>query len=265
MINHNFSKVLPVSILLFLGLAGCDNQESMEGRALKSQDIPNFAGIQNTELKKQTFFDYLLPLITLANKEVKEERERLREIAKLPNEISNINQKWVLSLCTTYKAQCEKDEHIKASVVRLLDRLGMVPPSMALAQAANESAWGTSRFAVDGHNYFGQWCYTEGCGIVPANRNRHAKHEVRVFDHPLDSVRSYVHNINTSSSYKELRELRLQARKQKQPILGRNLARGLIRYSERREEYVKEIQHMIKLNDLTSLDLNSLPKQVQVQ
>ena len=96
----------------------------------------------------------------------------------------------------------------------LLRRVDKIPASLALAQAANESAWGASRFAQDGKNFFGQWCYKDGCGIVPRRRVEGATYEVRSFESVMDSVESYIHNLNTFPNYQMLRRIRQQLRQQ---------------------------------------------------
>ena len=117
-----------------------------------------------------------------------------------------------------------------------------------MAQAANESAWGLSRFAQKGNNLFGQWCFKKGCGIVPGQRNAGANHEVRKFASINDSVASYMHNLNTGRAYKDLRKLRATLRSTNAAVDGHTLAKGLIKYSSRGKAYVKEIQSMIKTN-----------------
>jgi Bax protein len=123
-----------------------------------------------------------------------------------------------------------------------------------LAQAANNSAWGTSRFAKQANNYFGQWCFTKGCGIVPARRDAGSKHEVRKFDTTQGSVSSYVRNINTGSAYSSLRTVRANARRNKSMLTGHDLAVGLVGYSARDDAYVKEIRSMIRTNKLNNYD-----------
>lgn len=245
---------LVIALIALIGLSGCDISETPEARELKKIDVPDFSEIKDSKTKKQAFFDYLYPLIRYANEEIEEERNKLRGLGHQTHAITSQDEKWVRSLCKSYKAKCEDSSDIKSAALTLSRRIGAVPPSMALAQAANESAWGTSRFAINGHNYFGQWCYSKGCGFIPASRNANATHEVREFDHPLDSVRSYVHNISTSPAYEHLRELRSKARSENQRINGWYLAQGLINYSERREEYIKEVRHMIKGNNLERYD-----------
>ncbi len=243
---------------------GCGQHDSDEARALKSEPIPSFSDIEDVKEKKQAFFEFLYPMVLLANQEIQEERDLLQALVAMEADLTEKEKIWVFDLCTHYKAPCDADAPAKKAAQLLIDRLGSIPPSLALAQAANESAWGTSRFALDGHNYFGQWCYSDGCGLVPNSRNDGASHEVRVFDHPLDSVRSYVHNINTSPAYKPLRQLRLAARNADEPRSGHTLAQGLVRYSERREAYVEEIRHMIRLNNLEKYDQRALAETNQV-
>ena len=124
----------------------------------------------------------------------------------------------------------------------------------ALAQAANESAWGTSRFATKGNNLFGQWCFSKGCGLVPRGRVEGASHEVAKFSSPFRSVRAYIQNLNRHPTYQELRDIRQEDRRGKDPLSGVDMAAGLLGYSERGQEYVDEIRAMIHYNNLTFYD-----------
>ncbi|MDX8381543.1 MAG: glucosaminidase domain-containing protein, partial [Ghiorsea sp.] len=130
----------------------------------------------------------------------------------------------------------------------LLKRVDTVPLELVLSQAANESAWGTSRFARKANNLFGQWCFTKGCGLVPSRRNAGSTHEVAAFKSPQLSVRSYLRNLNTGRVYKDLRTIRAQKRAQGKTATAFELAEGLNKYSERGQAYVKEIRSMIKYN-----------------
>lgn len=140
---------------------------------------------------------------------------------------------------------------------RLLRRVDIVPPSLALAQAANESAWGTSRFAREGNNLFGQWCYTPGCGLVPMRRELGGRHEVKRFDWPYDSVASYVHNLNTHPAYRGFRQTRESLQDESQTLSGLALLDGLRSYSERGPEYLTAIRNIIVKNDLQSRDVRN--------
>ena len=108
--------------------------------------------------------------------------------------------------------------------------------------------WGNSRFARQANNYFGQWCFTKDCGLVPLRRSAGARHEVQYFASVDLSVRAYIHNLNTSASYKLLRNLRHSLRRQHKPLDAEFLAMGLKDYSERGMDYVRIIQGMIRSN-----------------
>jgi len=196
--------------------------------------------------KKTTFFATLKPLIEQENSRIAGLRREIMELRQLshPNRIQMMR---ISTLASQYKLKAE--EQVNAGFWQaLLDRVDTVPLELALAQAANESAWGTSRFARDGNNYFGQWCYTKGCGLVPRQRTAGATHEVRRFDSPLASVRAYMLNINSSAAYAEFRKIRHSLRVQSQPLNAESLAFGLRSYSERGMAYVKTIRLMIRSN-----------------
>ncbi len=127
-----------------------------------------------------------------------------------------------------------------------------------MAQAANESAWGTSRFAQQGNNLFGIWLFGEGAGLVPEQRPEGATYRVRVFGSLSASVAGYMHNLNRGHAYGKLRRLRARMRRTHQPLDGEVLAQGLLRYSERGAAYVAEIQAMIRHNQLRAVDGSQL-------
>ncbi|WP_221796912.1 glucosaminidase domain-containing protein [Oceanobacter mangrovi] len=209
--------------------------------------IPNFASYTDVKQKKKVFFDFMLDLVKRVDEDVLKERH-LVEKWNPADGMSND----MLALVEKYRVDENLDA--KATKAELLKRVQVIPPSLVLAQGANESAWGTSRFARTGNNYFGQWCFVKGCGLVPQQRNDGAIHEVAKFDHPLESVRSYVLNLNRHYTYEKLRTLRQQEIAKQGYPTGINLAAGLENYSERRMEYVKEIRSMISYNKLDKLD-----------
>jgi Bax protein len=168
-------------------------------------------------------------------------------------QLDTLSAEELLKLCDHYKAPCTDQRTHNRQILR--DHIDVVPVSLIIAQAANESAWGTSRFAKDANNYFGEWCYQKGCGLVPKRRQKGAKNLVRAFDNPVESVASYVHNLNTSHAYDQFRELRANDRRQNRYSSGLRLAEGLTRYSARGEDYVKEIRAIIRFNELAQLDL----------
>ncbi len=211
--------------------------------------------IDATSERKQIFFLSLLPLVLMANEEIARQREELIAIlhdldAGLP--LDAAQQERIETLAAQYRVD---GDPLDDPLVReeLLSRIDTLPPSMVLAQAANETGYGTSRFARLGNNLFGEWTFTPGAGIVPKNRPRGSRHEVRRFPTLYDSVRSYMKNINTHRAYGDLRTKRAQLRAEGLPLSGRELAHGLTNYSIRRDAYVREIRSIIGRDRLSLL------------
>ena len=209
--------------------------------------IPDFSTYKDINDKKNDFFAFLLPKIKYANDHILKERRQVFDLkVALPNlskdEVSTLN-----ALKDKYEVSLTNHED---AINALLKRVDIIPASLALAQAANESAWGTSRFAQEGNDLFGQWCYVKGCGIIPKQRHGKQRHEGAKFDGIVDSIESNRRNLNYQAAYGKLRTLRAEAREDEDVIAGVNLANGLWSYSIRREAYVHEIQLMIKQNGL---------------
>jgi len=212
--------------------------------------VPDFRDFEAGPERKSVFFDFTGPLVREANAGVREDRQALLELAGEP-ELGWFDRRWLRDLAAEYRVEYERPVG-EETVDALLLRVDTVPLSLALAQAAKESGWGTSRFAREGYNFFGEWCFQPGCGIVPGSRAPGRTHEVESFDTPFDSVFSYLHNLNTNRSYRELRKKRRDLREAGEPVTGLSLAGGLSRYSERGEAYVKEVRSLIRSNDLES-------------
>lgn len=217
-------------------------------------NVPDFADFQAGTERKKAFFGYFLPLIADRNQELVDTRSQLLSLKEKTEPLTERETAKLIELGKRYNISAF-DPQSNEDWERLLRRVDIVPASLALAQAANESAWGTSRFSREGYNYYGQWCFKKGCGIVPANRDTGKTHEVADFDSPQESVNAYIRNINSHNAYTELRTIRATLRAQEEPITGPALATGLERYSERGEEYIKEIQSMIRYNKLDQHDL----------
>ncbi|HKJ05604.1 MAG TPA: glucosaminidase domain-containing protein [Geopsychrobacteraceae bacterium] len=218
------------------------------------QSFPDeLASLSSSKKKKQFFFKSLLPLILLANEEIKRERLLLldlKERIELEDEgLSESDYHLLLTLAKRYQVKMTRDDP-RNTLDKLLLRIDIIPTELALAQAANESAYGTSRFSQLANNLFGEWTFTPGTGIVPEGRPDGEIYEVRRFNSLLDSVRSYQKNLNTHSAYKPFRLLRAEARSAEQKPKGEHLAKGLLRYSTRREAYIKDLQSLIKQNRL---------------
>ena len=251
--------VLVLIVLVWLLSPGDDLSDSLPGPGASEEApmsvVPDFAAVVEIDLRKRQFFDFLKDYIYTANAEVLETRQQLKrydEIAASGSPFSPTERSWVLALADEYDLDTRELSE-REITAELMSRVDEVPVAMALAQAANESAWGTSRFAVEGNNIFGQWCFEQGCGLVPLQRKGNASYEVRKFDSISASVSAYIKNINSQYSYEELRELRARMRSRNEPLNAIDLAAGLAAYSERGEDYVDEVQSLIVQNELDRL------------
>ena len=211
---------------------------------------PNFAETPAGKERKTMFFDYFVPIIKKLNSEIQQDRQLVLkqctdESASNSDKLSNLSEKYRIN---------ENNVKDQTLCEVLINRVDEVPTSLVLAQGANESAWGTSRFAQEGNNFFGQWCFKKGCGIVPKGRDSGKDHEVASFHSPQDSVRSYMMNLNTHNAYLSLRKIRQSLRKNGKKITGNELSHGLNKYSERGAAYGKELREMIHFNKLTQYD-----------
>ncbi len=217
------------------------------------QNLPgDLNKIQSSKQRKSIFFKSLLPMILLANDEIRVEREQLLKTNQHLAELKSLDesQEQILTtLSKRYKVKYEVAQP-EQTIKRLLNRIDIIPADLALAQAANESAWGTSRFSRVANNLFGEWTFIQGQGIVPEGRPEGETYEVQKFSTVYDSVRSYLHNLNTHSAYLHLRKLRAESRISGQNPEGLILAEGLLRYSIRGVDYIKELQAMIRSNKL---------------
>ncbi|NWF37569.1 flagellar biosynthesis protein FlgJ [Mariprofundus sp. NF] len=212
---------------------------------VKKEVVKRPARFNSVTEKKRFFFAFMKPFVIEENARVVKLRSRLIEMQSAT--LSQDDRQWLAEVAKQYKVEM-KGKPDQQFWDKMMARVDIVPLEMALVQAANESAWGESRFAKEGKNFFGQWCYSKGCGMVPTQRNAGSTHEVRSFDSPGLSVRAYIQNINRTRAYREFRQIRLQLRKQKQPLDAEKLAMGLKSYSERGMAYVKTIQSMIRSN-----------------
>jgi len=213
-------------------------------------ELPDFASYTDTKQKKADFFAFLLPKIQASNEKILQERATLNQI----NITTALSQSEINQLTEMAKKYKVKEQDPRIIFAQLSKKIDIVPASLVLAQAANESAWGTSRFAKKANNLFGQWCYVKGCGLVPLKRGNNERHEVAKFTNIQASVASYMLNLNTQISYEDLRSIREKMRNKNKTISGYELANGLLKYSTRREAYVHEIQSMIKHNGLAQYD-----------
>lgn len=169
--------------------------------------------------------------------------------------IAKLSQKQTeraLRLAKRYDVTVTDKQLNQAWLSEMLKRVNVLPESLVMTQAANESAWGTSRFAREANNLFGQWCYTRGCGVVPLQRSEGAFHEVAKFSSAQESIHRYFMNVNRNRAYAELRNIRQNLADKQQDLLSVEtataLTHGLLAYSERGMDYVQDLQAMIRHN-----------------
>lgn len=204
-----------------------------------------------SEVRKSLFFRSILPLVMQVNGEIAMDRDRLLAIrgnAQMPRK----DRDWLRRMAKSYRALDAKTGEVDWGA--LLQRVDLVPPSLALAQAALESGWGRSRFAREGNALFGQWTWTQGEGIVPANRAAGKTHAVKSFRSLLASVRGYMKNLNRAGPYARMRVARSNLANRGKPVTGKELAGYLDKYSEEGQAYVKKVRGMISVNQLGPLD-----------
>jgi len=239
--NKNILRLLLAGIMtaLFINACAIDQKKTEPGTHLS-----------DSSQKKKQFFDLIRPAAIAENRKLDREHTLIVQLNHKRLEGHPIPAKdraWLLSMAHDYKIE-HPDLTRDNTWQQLLERVDIIPLELVLAQAANESAWGTSRFAREGHNYFGQWCYQKGCGLVPRHRQAGATHEVARYASARESVKSYMHNLNSSPAYAQLRKIRAHARKRNHAIDAIALAEGLNQYSERGQQYVRSLQNLIRSN-----------------
>lgn len=249
---------LTVLILFFSVTLLRQTEPSME--PIDFGALPDFSTYSNVSLMKADFFDYLQPIVSYHNSLIKEQRFQLQVIYQRlveEKDLRSQDREFLLQLSEQYDYELEAGWELKVeealashpidrSIRQLLLKVDEVPLDLALVQAAKESGWGRSRFAIEANNLFGHWCYSQGCGLVPEQRTEGAAHEVRKFDSIAGAIGSYMNNLNSYYTYETLRLIRGGLRSAGDPVTGTALADGLIYYSQRREAYVDEIKVMIR-------------------
>lgn len=218
--------------------------------ALKS--LPPGMGELKIDRKKSLFFRAILPLVLAENERIQQQREFVRHALANLDSLSEKERRRLEAIAGEYKV--EENLADESARNRLLRRVDIIPVSLALAQAANESAWGDSRFTREGNNLFGVWTWDEASGITPKHRKEGKKHLVRAYPDLRVSVRAYMHTLNTGHAYGEFRKKREEMRANDQAPDGIVLAGLLERYSERGMDYVAEIRDIIRGNELDRLN-----------
>lgn len=218
-------------------------------KPLHNVKLPKFSNIKDIKAKKSAFFGFLKPYVTKANAAVLAKRKKLLTIERQVQQNIALTEKDVMFVNTLASEYRVKNTNTTAKKIdQLLNRVDMIPMPLVLVQAANESAWGSSRFARIGLNFFGMWCFKKGCGMVPNSRTEGKSHEVAAFQSVDEVVTRYIHNLNVNQAYKLFRIIRRNLRDKEQPLQAKVLATGLLPYSERGYHYVNELLQMLKHN-----------------
>ena len=215
------------------------------------RDLDN---LQSVQLKKETFIKIVLPLIVAENEKIIDDREKLKIISE-KKFTSDSEKQWLRQKLLEYKVK-------KGDIEELLFRMDMIPVSIALAQAAKESGWGTSRFALEGNAIFGQWTW-DGQGIAPLKRDSNKNHKILKFPILRASVKAYKNNLNTHKSYSKFRDKRKQLRDKNKSITGLALTDTLKNYAQTGSEYTKILNQIITQNRLSDFELVKLVNSVK--
>ena len=199
--------------------------------------------------RKKLFIQSILPQVLLVNDLVLASRRRLLALKDdiLAGSLSRRDRDWLAEIKSRYRIESD-------DLDELISRVDAVPVALALAQAAIESGWGTSRFAREGNALFGQWTWARRGGLVPKKRDEGATHSIRAFRQIADSVSAYMRNLNTHSAYARFRKVRAAIRRSGGRLDSMTLAMTLDRYSQRGEAYVADVRGIIRRNRLDRFD-----------
>ena len=213
--------------------------------------------IENTKKRKEFFIQIVLPLILQENNNIRLDRKRLFGIINKSNN-SDLEKKWLNKKYKQYGIPSKDLSTLKV-------RMDEIPVSLALAQAAKETGWGTSRFAQEGNALFGQWTWS-GEGLKPKEADENEGHKVMKFNVLQASVRAYQRNINTHKTYREFRLARAQLRDEGKPLDSIILSKYLDEYAETGKEYVKILRKIIEQNNLKDFDnAKLLPSSLELE
>ncbi len=215
------------------------------------KDLDN---LQSVQLKKETFIKIVLPLVVAENEKILDDRQKLIDLS-LKKFTTDSEKQWLRQKLLEYKVK-------KGDLNELLIRMDIIPVSIALAQAAKESGWGTSRFALEGNAIFGQWTW-DGQGIAPLKRDNNKNHKILKFPILRASVKAYKNNLNTHKSYIKFRSQRKLLREKRKSISGLSLTSTLKNYAQTGSEYTKILNQIITQNNLSDFELVKLVNSVR--
>jgi Bax protein len=213
--------------------------------------------IESTKKRKEFFIQIILPLILKENNNIKLDRKRLFSIINKSNN-TELEKKWLKKKYKQYGVT-SKD----LSILKI--RMDEIPVSLAIAQAAKETGWGTSRFAQEGNALFGQWTWS-GEGLKPKEAEKNEGHKVMKFNVLQASVRAYQRNLNTHSSYKDFRKARAELRDSGKMLDSYILVKYLDKYAETGDKYTEILKKIIEQNSLKDFDdVKLLPSSIELE
>ena len=201
--------------------------------------------IENVKKRKDFFIQIVLPLIIQENNNIRQDRKTLFSIINKSNNTVS-EKKWLEKKYKQYGVNSRDLSTLKI-------RMDEIPTSLAIAQAAKETGWGTSRFAQEGNALFGQWTWS-GEGLKPKDADADKGHKVMKFNVLQASVRAYQRNLNTHRTYREFRKARAELRDLNKPLDSLELSKYLNKYAETGNQYVEVLQKIIKQNNLKDFD-----------
>ena len=244
-----------VSIINLFEKSGYNLEKVREGEPVANFFLAKFpegiSELDNIEQRKRIFIQILLPIVLSENEKIIADRRKLTAIMNrksFKNDAAWLNDKF-----QQYKVK-------NNSIKELLVKMDIIPPSLAIAQAAYESGWGTSRFAIEGNALFGQWGWKENKGMVPENRADDERHEVSKFNQIRYAVSAYKNNLNTHPFYEEFRTERAKQRSGRLSgsISGIKLIKHVHKYSIKGDDYVLGLKKIIEQNSLQDFDKANL-------
>ena len=210
----------------------------------------DFMEIQPVIERKRLFINTLIPIIYSENLQILNDRKKILDWWR-ESDGENFSRdfwpQWLFELSEKYGSS-------DSNLGNLLVRVDIIPISLALAQAAIESGWGTSRYSREGNAVFGQYTFDESKGLKPRDRNKNQEFFIKKFSNLSESVRSYLKNINTHLAYADFREERKKLRMNGENLSGYKLVNFLKDYSERREFYIKDVKEIITSNNFQKFD-----------
>jgi Bax protein len=256
--------VLAAGSMHYLGYRGLDQVMSANGytlaavrrggglvpRVFAEAMPPDMDAIATADERKRIFIKVMLPLVLEVNEHLMVDRAHLIYLMTLKSHglaLALADRRWLDGMYTLFEVAPGDD-------VELLRRVDVIPPSLALAQAAQETGWGTSRFVHEGNALFGERVWDDDGGMVPSGRAEGQTHTVRSFDGLKSSVLAYMVNLNRHPAYDGFRHLRAMQRRMDRPLDPALLAGGLGGYSEEGRDYIAKIRAIIRANGLTDFD-----------